>query len=525
MASREIRRSKERITKNKKEETSITKKLLPIPTLIIIGLVLFGLVFGLGSGSQQWFNFNELGFAEYDGHQIAWKPGNYFALKIGELMNRRAQYSEEAAFRAILPYMIFHTAVMIEAEKSGIMLSREEVEQYIKNSQITSRYNNATPAERVRMFNNIKEQATELKFLYTMFSLDTEQNTSLTDFIKQMGAYERKFRYVQWSYENYPASQIIQYAGENADQFKKIKLNRISTKEEAKAREALGKIRSSASSFEEQQAELQADAANAEATWQPYYRLLAVIGSKEAVDTIYTLKRGEVSEPVQVGSDWVIYKCEEESVAADLKDMAVIEEIKSYVYDYEKGRIQEYFEEKAREFKTRAEATSFAAAAREFGLKEYTTDYFPLNVNGLSFLKPLPQPVDEKASLSAAQSDIAFFTEAFSINKDEMTSPVLLSEKVAVLQFMEDRQVPEYELDKIGTDFTANMQQQANSFLQILQHVFHSPSQPLYYSPESFQQLPYYSLFVDSSKMGTPAEQDEQFQKALAVYQKALRGE
>ena len=52
------------------------------------------------------------------------------------------------------------------------------------------------------------------------------------DFLVSMAATERQFRYVQFGSEQYPEDQVLAYGEENASEFRKARLSRITVQSE-----------------------------------------------------------------------------------------------------------------------------------------------------------------------------------------------------------------------------------------------------------------------------------------------------
>ncbi|RPJ06778.1 MAG: peptidyl-prolyl cis-trans isomerase [Spirochaetaceae bacterium] len=519
MASREIRRIKDRKTKTSTEgKKPLSKSFTSILSLAILGLVLVGLLY-MGGTNSSIFNIGKVRLGQYDNRSITWEPGNFFAKMVGRYTSssQANDIPVDQIFKQLMPYMYFHTALLIEAEKSGFNPGRKEIEEFLKTQGVVEEYNRATNIDRISLYNFYREIYIEYKITSQLIAeLDYSRliaefdNKALDDFIAKMGEVEKKFRYVVWSYSDYPREEVVKYALENKAQFRTIQLSRLSTKNEKDARDALSKIRSGSSSFEEQGEVLKSDIS--EPMDQPYYRLLNVIGDKQAVDAIYSLKKGGVSDVVQVGSDWIIYRCEAESIDANLADVAVMDEIASYVTTYEKGKIEGYFETKAREFAEAAGSNGFASAAVTQGLKSWETGYFPLNIKGLSFLKTIPTPTDNAPSILSAQEDVVFFTQAFSLTGDKVSQPILLDDKIIVLQLSGERKAEPAELEKIKSSVTPVKLTELYQFFQM-------PNT----NPALMDQSPYYSLIVDPAKMGTPAEQEEMFQRGFESFKTETR--
>ena len=366
MPSRETRRIKERLT-GKKDEKGKIKQFNPltIPSVIIIGLVLLGLIWW--GGSRGSVSSGDIVFAVYDGRPVSWSYGNYFARKISEAAQLNQGIEPERMVSLLLPYMIFHTAAMMEAEKSGISVTEKEVEDYIVNIGMRESYNRADSIVRHELFDTYREELIELKVLENM--IQPYADAGLQDFAAAMGKKERKFRFVQWLYDEYPTQEIIAFAKEHTDLFRRIKLTPLVIQEEGAAREARNKIITDQSTFDQQLEMIGTGESGTAASrdWLTFHSLSDALGNKEATEALFALSQGQISEVLPLGTQWVIYRCDQPAEAADLSDPNTINEVKLYVTQSEMGRVETYFEDRARAFVEQASQSSFSQEAAAAG--------------------------------------------------------------------------------------------------------------------------------------------------------------
>jgi len=156
---------------------------------------------------------------------------------------------------------------------------------------------------------------------------------------------------------------------------------------------------------------------------------------------VLSLKAGEVGDPMKGPFGWVIYRCDTEAVDADLSDAAVLADVRSYLTSYEKGKIEDWFTERAGKFARRAAEVGFAAAAREAGVAVADTGYFPINLSNIFMLSPVSAVPEDATPYSAAYSE-DFFYRAFTLSKDQASSqPIVLDDQVVVLKFVDERPI------------------------------------------------------------------------------------
>ncbi|MBN2353447.1 MAG: hypothetical protein JXD23_12810 [Spirochaetales bacterium] len=560
MASREARRIRERLTgKNKKGEKGEKKfSKLTVPSVIIILLVLFGLLWWGQTSNPSTVSVT---FGSYDGRPIVWAPGNYFARQLAifaeSATNSGQRIDAVTALRSLLPYMIFHTAAMVEAEKNGLTVSDAEVEDYIKSSGALERYNKAEALERRDLFQVFKEQLIEIKLLQPM--IQTFANKALENDAASMGSPEKKFKYVQWKYDDYPMQEIAKFASENKDLFRTIKLSRIVAKTESEANDAYSKIINRESTFDEQVRAVSKGEGSPELDWQSYYSLESVISNKEITNRIFALKQGEISDVISItdqsGKDqWVMYRCDKEAVPADLSSENTIAEIKNYVLQFQKGRVESYFEGEADKFLENARKNGMAAAAAGAGLKLHETGFFPINYNNLPFLKTIPNMSDSSTSIGDAQTQSLFFKEAFALQKGAPSKPILLNDLVVVCEAADERTPSQSDIDTIKNNFKNVENLDALNFYFFIADHLYARGMPYLYSGQSFSPLDpvqfhqylkygliqnqgqviydssrvelnsnpatsvFYNQFVDLDKMGPRADREDAINTGLEAY-------
>ena len=244
----------------------------------------------------------------------------------------------------------------------------------------------------------------------------------------------------------YPVEEVRKYGEANKSRFVKIKLSRILVKSgESQANEIRKKILDKTSTFEELAKTYSKDEyadKGGDMGWRYAYDVQADFEAKDTAQKVFALKGGELSDVLKGTFGWIIYRCDSEALDADFTNAAVLDDVKAYITKYEKGKIEDYFNEKAGQLSRRAAEIGFDKAAKDMGLKVVPTDFFPVNLSNVFSFAPLRATPDTETPAGASASE-DFFIRAFSLGKDQVSPPVLLDNQVVVLKLTAERQLPD----------------------------------------------------------------------------------
>ena len=123
----------------------------------------------------------------------------------------------------------------------------------------------------------------------------------------------------------------------------------------------------------------------------------------------------------------------------------MLDDVKKYLTTYEKGKIEDYFNERAAQFSRRADEAGLDAAAREMKLTVVPTQAFPINLSNVFSFAPMKAFPDSATPVNAQYSE-DFFVRAFSLGKDKVSAPVVLDDQVLVLKLKTEQHLPESTL-------------------------------------------------------------------------------
>ena len=477
MPSREIRRARARKGQGASDILNTEKRRQNHPFLYGFSVVLLVVIvvtfvaagpggpLGRGSGSVS----GAYVFGSYRGREIAYYPGSYFAEQVNTISQTSRTTGEDqntvATAQSIwgqaYQQTVLHVAMLFEAEQAGMALTEDRVDAsllqnplYMENGKFSEeRYLKTSATDRASTRKLVRESLIDGQFQSDIFS-GVKTGTRETDFIKSMAMPERSFSMVSYPFSSYPGEEIRKYGEANSSRFKKIKISGILVKSgEKEAAEIKKKIIEKTSSFEELAKAHSKDAyadKGGDMGWRYAYDLEADFDAKDTANEVFALKAGEVSPVLRGISGWLIYRCDSEAVNADFTDAAVIDDVKSYLTRYEKGKIEDYYNEKAGQLARRSGEVGFNAAVKEAGVKPVSTEYFPINMYSVFSFAPL-KAIPDTATPSNAVYNEDFFFRAFSLGKNQVSPPILLDDQVLLLNLADERQLPETTASLLGS--------------------------------------------------------------------------
>lgn len=404
-------------------------------------------------------------FGSYDGEDIVYKPGNFFARQYEVVAQSLRDAGNGAnlelqirlAWREAFNRAVLHKAVLHTASDAGMVVSESKVDKMIAQDPrflVNGRfdadaYRNTGNQERFSMRNFHRENAKFDQVVQDSLT-GTQFSSAERDFVAAMTGPQRSFDVVRFPFSEFPEAQVELFVNENRDLFTRLDLAVVTLAEREEADRIRGDAMTPGNPFSNlartYSRDLYADQ-DGEMGEVFGYELQQELTNPSDLDVLLALKEGDISEPVETTSGWSFYQAMSNPVvpAADnsqsTKNSGVLTEARSYMQIYEQGRIQDF---------VRAEAEQFAAAARTDGLearaaqvrrKVLSTGFFPINYGNLQFFGQI-QSSDIPDLSDAAYRD-SFFQAAFTLAADEISDPILLRQSAVVLKLRGERPAPE----------------------------------------------------------------------------------
>jgi peptidyl-prolyl cis-trans isomerase D len=485
MPSRQMRRATRR---HQQKDGNITEKRRQMHPFLyafsVVLLIVIVVTFIGGPAISRSGGGGRIIFGYYKNTPIEFFPDNYFSRRKDAIADQLRQSGEQEdlavkayqVWRTAFDQTVLHTAVLTEAEASGLWISEDRLNEtlirqgpYTIDGQFSvERYHATAGTQRATYEKLYREQLIHEQYLEDLFQ-GLQESPQEQQFLIQMVDEQRRFSLVSFPFDTFPEEQIDSYAEQNRERFRRIKLSRILIKSsEREAREIRNKLVDRTGSFEELARAHSADVyaeKGGDMGWRYYYDLEADFEDSAPVETIFQLEETEISPVVESRFGWVIFRCDTPALEPDFDVEETRQIVRDYVMRYEKGIVEDYTLSLAESFRERVEDVGFLGATLEENYSVGLTDYFPVNYQSYYFLSPVRSPLEQINLASAAYSE-EFFLRAFSLTPGEVSSPVLLDDQVVVLRLDDVREAPQRERDLLGDYYTYYAQQSVELDLQ-----------------------------------------------------------
>jgi hypothetical protein len=453
--------------------------LFSVIVLVIIVVTFVGapLITQTAGGSQR------LVFGSYRGEEIAYSPGSYFARQYQQIAARVRDQGEDTSLQAQLRNVwrqafnqtLFHTAVMHEAEQSGIVISEARVDREIarhprfqENGAFSAeQYRNTPSQERFSLRQYLREQAIQQRYIADKLQ-GLQTSPDETEFIKGMASPERRFRFVAFDYADYPREEVVSFAEENPDLFRRVNLSAITiTGSESEAERIREQIANRESTFEEMARAHSADQfaeTGGDMGWRYFYELEPDFEDTAQLEEVFELGQDELSPVLEARNGWVIYRVDESSQPVDLENDEAVADVRSYLTTFERGRIEDYMAEQAATFREAATGAAFTEAASAQGLSVEQTGYFPINYGNVPIFGRVNAQNNDVLSRAAFRE--SFFVTAFSLEEGEVSEPVTLRNALVVMQLESEREASDDAVAFLDSYYPFLVQQYQSEELQ-----------------------------------------------------------
>jgi parvulin-like peptidyl-prolyl isomerase len=384
-------------------------------------------------------------FGYYGKAPIRYAANNYF-YQVREEYAR--QYSgitglgfERYIWRLAFDMAAAHTAVIEEARLSGYAPPDAVVDKAVaqlpvfqENGRFSAvRYNALDSATRTRYWQEVREM-----LIFARYFADVS-GTLIADgekaFVADMAEKQRTFDIAAFPINDYPAEEVSSYIDTHKDLFKTARLSQITiSSSEQDAQKVLAEVKSGASAFEDtarsQSADQNADRGGDMGS-KLAYELASDIPDADTRAAIVSLPQGTISDVVKVPSGWAFFRVEEAAREADSADTATIEKARSYLLEFERGIIEDYYLAKAEAFNDAVAAAGFDNACDEAGITKSTIGPLPVNYGDVSVFPTVGSYAVD--ALNGAAANENFWKTAFSTAVGVPSRPIVLGGNVLVL--------------------------------------------------------------------------------------------
>ena len=403
-------------------------------------------------------------FGTYDDIDIEYRRGNYFDRQLLSISQQRRSAGAaqdtaseaRAVVREAFRRAAFRVAVLAETASAKLAVSEERIDgelirsgPYVIRGVFSEEQYTATPASQKKINRRlVEEQLLERQYFSDLGALNT--SSQATSFFRQMASPERRFMVASFSFSDLPESELSAFGTDNAAQFRRIKLSRILMRGgSGEAEDVLLRLRDQSATFEELARLYSVDdiATGGEVGWKYFYDLERDFETAEPVEAIFALATGEYSEALASRFGDVIYRADAAVVAPDFADPEVLAAVQDYLGRYQRGVIEDYYAARATRFQQQAQADGFADAAAALAVAVVESDFFPVNFQNLIMVNSVR--AGNSGVLRTAPYYEEFFKSAFSLQPGQVSEPILLDDRILVLELLEERAAEDSALEQV----------------------------------------------------------------------------
>jgi hypothetical protein len=424
-------------------------------TILIISIVVFVFIpVSSGEVTRQ-----EIVFGKWKNTPIAYQQDSYFLRQVqqySEQMQSQGQEVNKFSYYQIMQAAFNSAAIRLsvldELKAAGYKIPQSQVNKQLiqyyldQNGKYSTKLYNDTPeATRASRRSIMTEELTAQRYLEDVFGAQTgtfglKNSSKEIELVKKMANTERSFDYVSYSIDAYPETEVVAYGTAHSELFSKHDLSLITIDAENTAKKVAARLAKKDISFEDA-VTTYSTRSGTDTTGKMTNSLRndvnALFTDAKDLQTVLALKAGETSGIVKTGKTFAIVRCNAAVVSPDFTNKDVIAEVRAYMNEKERGKLEDYFVNQAKGFVDAVKASNFDTAAKAAGLTKKTTAAFVINYGNISVFPPVP--VDTSVELSPAVKNETFFTKAFSLAPKAVSDPIILGNNVVVLQLAEEK--------------------------------------------------------------------------------------
>jgi peptidyl-prolyl cis-trans isomerase D len=436
--------------------------------LSIILLVLIVVAFGLSPlvgvfGS----NRNEVIFGSYDGIPIAYTYNSYMYNQQNTIARNWETESADSSYeyqiyqiwKQAYDSTVIHTALMSEAEKSGMFVTDEAVDRYLLTSGpyvVDGRfdrelYNSVSVENRTAIREDAEITLLQQQLVDDLFGVNTVP--AEIDFIAEMSSLEKAYEYILFPMNSYPEEQVITYGQENSDEFVSADISIITFPSGSRneAQEVYNSIQEGSLLFEEAARAHSVDSFaedGGEAGSYYYYELRQNFNSTEDLDMLFSLQPGEYTQLIETPFGLNIFKLNSTPDKPDFSNPQLIDTVRNYLISRERGRVEDYLVTEATEL-AEAGADSFQDEAEQRGLTVYKAGPAPINYGSVQFISSFSYNDDQQIFASLETNEQAL-RRLFATEEGSLSEPII-TESGIVLAYCTEESVTENNRDILDT--------------------------------------------------------------------------
>ncbi|GHU97976.1 hypothetical protein FACS189483_05330 [Spirochaetia bacterium] len=373
-----------------------------IGTIIVLIIVIVAFVFVPAIVPQAGGSNTELNFGSYNKVPIKYVPGNYFSQIQGNIARyyqstldeSNYQYAGYQIWRQAYEETVIHTAILNTVKRAGYQAPKDLVDkevallpQFQENGRFSiAKYRQMDNTSLLALWREVQDSIAEEHYREDISGLRIPSREG--DFIAAMASPQRSFDMAVFPMSAYPNSEISAYVSANPGLFRVTHLSKITiTASEKKAREILDQVKDGTLTFEDA-VKLSEDSyadRGGDLGLKMVYELTAEVPDTQEREAVAALSVGNYSPIVKVPSGWAFFRSEVNPYAVDTTDTANLDKIRSYLGDFERGRIDDWLIAQADAFVSLVRQNDFDTAAILQGIEKQSFGPLPINYGARSY--------------------------------------------------------------------------------------------------------------------------------------------
>lgn len=445
-------------TEKFKGKSSVKKILINVGSILILVLAAISFIFIPAMVQSAGNEIPPFGY--YDKKPIEYKQGSYFTNLVqmysDQVGSANVQNAYFDIFNSAFTGSVLHIAFSSAVEKSGYVVPDPQVDRamlpyfYDTNGVYSPKIFNDTPdSTKIELRNAMEDNLIFQRYTEDVFGSQTEKLGTYTmyglkspsaekNFVSMMDTNKRGFSLASFSLLDYPDTEVAKWGESNKDLFTRYDMNVISVADATTAETVLGRIKNNELVFEDAVTEYSTNyysGTDGKLTSAYKHQLQNILTDATSLTALQNLPAGQISEVMQTQNGYAIFKNNAAPTPADMTDADTLTAVRSHMSANEKGIIEDYFLNIAKDFWTAASTSSFAEACTQFNITPVDIPPLALNYGNSPVLTSL-QAAD--GSMVNAEQNENFLKTIFSMKLNEISSPMVLNDNVVVLQYTQE---------------------------------------------------------------------------------------
>ena len=402
-------------------------------------------------------------FGKYNKREIAYEQDSDFynyVSQYGQMFQAYGQQLNEQTYYTVFKYAFDATVRKYAYEdavnKSGYVVPQAAVNRNMvpffsdENGNYSSKLYKQTDAKTVEnLRKSIQSALVASRYSDDLFGSEEDivgsealyglkESDAELDFLKSYNANKRGFQMALFNTSDYPEEEKLKFAKENQAKFNKFDISIVTVEDKVKAQTVLKRINNNEITFEDAISEYSLNYftnSEGKVTSAYQYQIENLLVNKDDLAILTDLAVDSVTDVIETSNSFSIFKKNGETKTPDFEIDEYKDLVSTYLRNYEKTRIEDYFTAKANDFIAQAAKSDFDSACTSMNIKNVEIPAFPLNYGSVAIADSLNTSIE---GLSSADTNEKFLETAFNLKMNEMSEPMVLNGYVAVIKYISD---------------------------------------------------------------------------------------